>query len=312
MARALLWIGDMRLTEVLLHASLVAVSACECPDGRVEMPAFASRKLYAPLIDACIVSDSSCEALCRVVLELPPDVMITTCVITAADREGAMLDVVYLEPIDCGAGRKPGGFRATRRRAGVGAWLASIATLEAASVTAFARLARALARFEAPAKLIAAAKRAIADELAHAGAMGRLARKHGARVDAPVIADTTEPTLEQLAIENAVEGQVGETFGALVAACQARAASDPDVRAVFGAIACDEARHAALAHQLAPWFERRLGLQARNAVARARQDAIAHVMTSCDFGLAADERELLGIPAPDRLRAAALHLFANV
>jgi hypothetical protein len=302
----------MRLSEVLLHASLVAVSACDCPDGRVETTAFATRVSYFKLIDACLASDTSCEALCRAVLELPPDVMIPRCVITAANGEGAMLDVMYLEPVDCGAGRKPEGFHALRRRGGVGAWLASIATLEAASVTAFARLARALVRFGAPLKLIDAAKRAIADELAHAAEMGRLARKHGGRVEAPVIDDVDEPTLAELAIENAVEGQVGETFGALVAACQARAASDGDVREVFGAIAIDEARHAALAHQLAPWFERRLGWRERNAVARARQDAVARVMTSCDFGLDAAERELLGVPPPERLRAAALHLFASV
>jgi hypothetical protein len=48
-------------------------------------------------------------------------------------------------------------------------------------------------------------------------------------------------------------------------------------------------------------------------VARARQDAIARVIaTSCDMGLGADERELLGVPPPDRLRAAAIQLFATV
>src|SRR6185503_17094582 len=222
----------MRLSDVLLRASLVAVSACDCPDCKVETTAFATRASHYHAIDACIADDTYCEALCRSVLELDPYITIPRCVITEANAEGAALDVVYLEPIDCGAGRKPDGFHAPRRCAGIGAWLASIATLEAASVTAFARLARALARFEAPAKLVAAAKRAIADELAHASAMGRLARRHGGRVEAPLIEEATEPTFDQLAIENAVEGQVGETFGALVAACQARAATDAEVRAV--------------------------------------------------------------------------------
>jgi hypothetical protein len=303
----------MRLVDVLLRASLVAVSACDCPDGKVETSAFMPRKLYFQQIDACIANDSRCEALCRAALELEPEIAITKCVITSANREGAQVDIEYLEPIDCGAGRKPDGFHAPRRRAGIGAWLAGVATLEAASVTAFARLARALARFEAPAKLGLAAKRAIADELAHAAAIGKLARRHGGRVEAPVIDRARDATIEQLAVENAVEGRVGETFGALVAACQARAAMDAEVRAVFGAIAIDEARHAALAHQLAPWFERRLGWRERNAVARARQDAIARVIaTSCDFGLSTAERDELGLPAPDRLRAAALQLFATI
>jgi hypothetical protein len=307
----------MHLADVLLRASLVAVSACDCPDGTVDTSAFATRKSHYKDIDACIANDDNCEALCRAALGLEPAIAITRCVITAANRDGATLAVTYLEPIDCGAGRKPAGYAAPPRRAGAGAWLASIATLEAASVTAFARLARVLVRLHAPTKLVEAARRAIADELAHASAIGALARRHGAHVDAPLVPAVTDASndreIEHLAIENAVEGQVGETFGALLAACQARAAADPDVRAVFGRIAGDEARHAALAHQLAPWFERRLGWRERNAVARARQDAIARVIaTGCDMGLATDEREQLGVPPPDRLRAAAMQLFASV
>lgn len=80
---------------------------------------------------------------------------------------------------------------------------------------------------------------------------------------------------------------------------------------MFARIAIDEARHAALAQQLAPWFERRLGLLSRNAVARARQEAIAKTLANCDFGLAPNEREELGLPAPEQLRAAARQLFAT-
>ena len=312
LARALLDTRCMRLVDVILRASLLAVSACTCPDGIVETDAFATRKSHSEKIDACIANDENCEALCRAALMLEPSYAVRMCVIASTGPEGAWLDVEYIEPVDCGAGRKPDGFVVPRRKCGAAAWLSAVATLEAASVTAFARLARALDRLGAPAKLVAAAKRAIADELAHAAAMGRLARRFGGVVEAPVIEAAREPTLAELAIENAVEGQVGETFGALVAACQGRAAADPEVRAVFAAIAIDEARHAALAHQLAPWFERRLGLPARNAVARARQEAIARVVSRCDFGLAPEERDVLGVPPPDRLRAAALQLFASL
>lgn len=304
----------MKLREALMHASLVAASACECPDGLVKTSSFASWKQHATKINACIDSDLNCEALCRAVLELDMSeaVAIPRCVITSTSQVGVALDNEYLEPVDCGAGRRPDGFKAPKRRLGAAAWLASAATLEAASVTAFARFARALARFGAPAKLVEAARRAIADELAHAGAVGRLAYAYGAVAEAPQIEECVEPDLEQLAIENAAEGQVGETFGALVATCQGRAASDPDVRTVYARIAIDEARHAALAHHLAPWFERRLGVHQRNAVAHARQVAVAHVFSSCDFGLADDEREVLGLPEPHRLRAAARQLFAGV
>ena len=297
-----------------MHASLVAASACDCPDGKVETTAFASWKNHQAAIDACIANDGACEALCRAVLEVSvmDVVAIPKCIITGTDRTGVVLDIEYLEPIACGIGRRPAGYVPPKRKRGVGEWLAAAATLEAASVTAFARLARVLVRLEAPRKLVDAVKRAIGDELVHARLVGRLARAHGATVEAPVVETRDDEGLVDLAIENAAEGQIGETFGALVAACQARSAVDRDVRDTFARIAVDEARHAALAHHLAPFFERRLGLLARNAVARARQDAVVRVLAACDFGLAPAERDELGLPAPDQLRAAARQLFASV
>ncbi|HSD87512.1 MAG TPA: hypothetical protein VLB44_08350 [Kofleriaceae bacterium] len=39
---------------------------------------------------------------------------------------------------------------------------------------------------------------------------------------------------------------------------------------------------------------------------------MGRIVSSCDFGLAVEEREELGLPAPDQLRSAARHLFAAV
>jgi rubrerythrin len=196
------------------------------------------------------------------------------------------------------------------QRSGAGEWLARLATVEAASVTAFVRLARALERLSAPRSMIAAARRAIADEIVHARIVARLARSHGASPQNPEISEQAEPSLAQLAHENAVEGQVAETFGALIATCQAQHATDPEIRAVFSKIARDEARHAALAHRLAPWLERQLAPDERAAVVDARRSAVAAIAQSGDLGLSAADRELLGVPAPDRLRVAAAATFA--
>lgn len=300
----------MRLRE----AVFVATAGCSCPDGSVQTKAFASWKDYKAEIDACVASDLACEALCRRALQvdMTEAIAIPKCVITSINPSGVALDIEYLQPVECGAGRKPAGLVPPARKRGVGAWLAAVATLEAASVTAFARLARLLTKLDAPAKLVDAARRAIVDELEHATAVSRLAHARGVECTPPKIVASDEGNLVELAIENAVEGEVGETFGALVAACQARAATDADVREVFTRIAADEARHAALAQHLAPWFERRLGLLARNAVARARQEAVAKTIAACDFGLAPDEREVLGLPAPEQLRAAARQMFATL
>src|SRR6476660_3977165 len=121
-------------------------------------------------IEACVASDLACEALCRRALQvdMTEAIAIPKCVVTSISPVGVALDIEYLRPVDCGAGRKPSGLVPPARKRGVGAWLAAVATLEAASVTAFARLARLLTKLNAPTKLVEAARRAIVDELEHA------------------------------------------------------------------------------------------------------------------------------------------------
>jgi len=66
-----------------------------------------------------------------------------------------------------------------------------------------------------------------------------------------------DPALDALvdvALENAVEGCVRETYGALIATRQAEAASDPVVRRAMRKIAADETAHAALSWDVASFF----------------------------------------------------------
>jgi hypothetical protein len=119
-----------------------------------------------------------------------------------------------------------------------------------------------------------------------------------------------EPTIAELARENAVEGQVAETFGALLATCQGQLATDPEVRSVFARIAIDEARHAELAHELAPWFDAQLDDETRAKVAAARSEATASIVAGFDANVSEDDRAVLGIPDAAGLRAAAAHAFA--
>jgi hypothetical protein len=185
----------------------------------------------------------------------------------------------------CGlsAGRRPEGFRLrragrARRQVGpVGTYFASVAQLEAASVGAFHTLAAELAAHGAPAHLPAAARRAARDEVRHARVMGKLARTHGAVVPRPVKRAAHTRALEAIAIENAVEGCVRETFGALTATLQARCASDPRVREAMQRIAADETRHASLGWAVAAWAHSRLDAPARARVEAARAAAVANL-----------------------------------
>ncbi len=311
------------LARVLLRASLIAVpTSCWLDDDGGVAELFASRADYGTMIDRCIADDTACAALCDAVLNDELGSVadggtkeVEDCETVELRPDGLLLEIAwrpYEDDTGC-AGRRPRGFIPTPKRAlgagtDTGQWLARIATLEAASVTAFAHLVRTLVRLRAPSDLVAAARRAIGDELAHARIVARLAARRGARVVAPTIAVTPEPTLAELAAHNAVEGQVSETLGALIATCQARSAADADVRRAFHGIARDETRHAALSHALAAWLDPQLSREQRAAVRSARNAAIEGIR--CELDLSAGDREALGVPAPERLRAAATTAFA--
>jgi hypothetical protein len=184
------------------------------------------------------------------------------------DESGAVL-------IDCAtcpgsAGRVPAGLEATtvRARTALGAYFASAARLEAASVTAFCRLREELAVHGAPAELLEGARAAERDEVRHTRAMARLARRHGGRYVRPRIAEIGTRSLETIAHENAVEGCARETFGALLATWQAAHIEDRELAATLAAIASDETRHAALSWAIARW-----SLTQLDAAACARMDA---------------------------------------
>ena len=174
-------------------------------------------------------------------------------------------------------GRRPAGLAAEPALAAalrLDEWLVRAAHLEAASVPAFAQLERELAAHGAPERLVAGARRARADEVRHAAIMGALARAAGARLVPVDVAPTPLRPLVEIARENAVEGCVRETAGAVVAARQARAFADPQLQRVFAAIAADERRHANLAWAVDDWVRPRLTVAERRSVDGARAAAI--------------------------------------
>src|SRR5690606_36868087 len=79
----------------------------------------------------------------------------------------------------------------------------------------------------------------------------------------------------EIARENAVEGCVGETYGALVGAVQAACAKEQALREAMRSIARDEARHAALSHAVHAWAIAQLGAAARERIQEAQREAIA-------------------------------------
>jgi hypothetical protein len=207
-------------------------------------------------------------------------------------------------PVACG--RRPAGLQAAEGNGaeqGIGAYFAEVAHLEAASVIAFRRLEAELRRFGAPESLLRRARRARIDEIRHARETAALARRFGAELAPVEVASMTERALADVAIENATEGCVRETYGALVAAFQARRADDPEVRGVFARIARDEARHAELSHDVATWLDAHLDATSRARVASARERALTELRDALERTPSDDVLTHAGMPTVREARA---------
>jgi hypothetical protein len=142
--------------------------------------------------------------------------------------------------------------------------------------------------------------------------MTKLARGHGACVAKVRRRPLRVRALEDIAVENAVEGCVRETFGAALAMMQARTARDVAVRAAMGPIALDETRHAALAWAVARWLDTRLTPDAQARVRRARTQAADALVHAISQGADGEALADLGLPAPAHAQALACRLRGSL
>jgi hypothetical protein len=198
-------------------------------------------------------------------------------------------------------GRRPAGLVSRPSPSGpseVGRFFARASHNEAASVDAFHILRDELQAHGAPRALVRAAARAARDEVRHARMTAALARRYGASAERPIVARRPPRDLAEIAAENAAEGCVRETYGALVAAWQARAAADPAVRAVMLRIARDEARHAALGWRVARWTEGRLEREPRGRALEAHRAAWSELVTAASREVPEALVRHAGLPRP--------------
>ena len=212
---------------------------------------------------------------------------------------GSALDCCYTA-----GGRRPEGLVIAGTPAGppLGAFFASLAALEAASVPAFQHLRDELRAHGAPAALADRADEAIDDERLHTKMTTALAKRFGGAPTAPVVSPLSVRPLSEVAIENAVEGCVRETFGALVAIYQAERAEDRAVRRAMKRIAEDESRHAELAWDVASFCDERLGEGERAAVRAAMRDALETLRDEIDRPVHDDVCRVAGVPSREDAR----------
>jgi hypothetical protein len=183
----------------------------------------------------------------------------------------------------------------------LGAYFGSVAHLEEVAVFAFAELARELAHHGAPAELIERAERSRRDEIRHGRIMRALADRFGGDAPEPRVTEQPPRSLEELARDNAVEGCVRETFGALVGMWQGRFARDRGVRAAMRRVAVDETSHAALSWDIDRWARSRLDAEANARIDAARDDALRELVHESPE----DDEDLVrwaGLPSPNAHR----------
>jgi hypothetical protein len=125
----------------------------------------------------------------------------------------------------------------------------------------------------------------------------KMAERLGATVRPPTVADIEERTPFEIALENAVEGCVKETYAALLAHYQAQHVADRSLAAMMSVIAEDETRHAALAWEVAEWLEPRLTDDERAEVQRARTTAIEELRASLSVEPPAELVNGVGMPS---------------
>jgi hypothetical protein len=203
-------------------------------------------------------------------------------------------------------GRVPAGLTsraAAQTRNAFGDHLAQCAHLESASVHAFVRLAEELRAHGAPPTLIERALEAARDEVRHAQVIAALARLHDGLPSEPEVDALPVRSLEEIARENAVEGCVRETYGAIVGAYQAERAADLPLRAAMRRIAADESRHAALSHAVHAWLMPQLDASARERIRDAQHAMLDALHGECTRDEDAAVRDQAGLPDARTARA---------
>ncbi|AKJ01957.1 hypothetical protein ATI61_103676 [Archangium gephyra] len=203
---------------------------------------------------------------------------------------------------NCVIGRRPVGLRASDGVACVdalGRHFASAAHLEAASIKAFLRLREELALHGADVALQDAALASALDEVMHTDVSMRLAHRFGATPGRPEVAESPLRSLFEVALDNAVEGCVRETYGALVGHHQALHARDVEVREAMTRIAEDETRHAELSWAIDRWAREQLPAAERAALREAQREAVATLREEVALPLDATLVTEAGIPTPE-------------
>lgn len=175
-----------------------------------------------------------------------------------------------------------------------------VAVVEHASIASFARFTLELMSLGAPADLVLATQRALADEIEHARAAFAIASEYADEEvgpsPLPEAALPLDASVDAIVLGLVRDGCIGESMGAVEAELLAEVALS-DRRAHLAKVADDELAHAVLAYRALRWMRTRFGVSVEAAAWSA-------------YGRALVEAELVAAPSHAHQGLAAHGLLA--
>lgn len=213
---------------------------------------------------------------------------------------GRLTDGVECAPVECEDGS-------------LGQWLAHSAWFEAVASDAFDRLADELLSLNAPEHLVRRARQSAREEVEHHEVMKAFAAKEGVGTR-PARRELQAPrSLAEIAIENAGEGCVRETLGALVMQWQSLHAESAELRAAFAKISLEETAHAEWSWELDAWARSVLSAADVARMDEARAATLAALKREmCDREPQAVLHNRAGMPGISAVSAMIEHLESTV
>ena len=134
-------------------------------------------------------------------------------------------------------------------------------------------LKKELEDLHAPLEFYQRCQRAAEQEVMHARLMAKQCFKENSSPPPLKFGQLPKRSIFELAMDNAIEGCVFETYAALRAHYQANHAQDLNIKKIMKLIAKDETEHAQLAWDIHQWLMKQLTKQQQLEIHRAQQKA---------------------------------------
>jgi hypothetical protein len=263
------------------------------------------------------LSSEQCFAICTIYIdeESPWETVleIESCVDNGTDENGDQsLTCGYLLAPYCEGRNHVAVHSNTQSAVDIPTWFLQATQAEIGSVGAFLLLREELQRLDAPQHFIQQCLEAARDEVQHARLMNNVCRSVGIQPSIPQISDIPNRSIFDIALENALEGCIHESYAAMQALHQSQHASTPEFRRLFFIIAQDELRHADLSLRIHQWLMTQLSQSQQQTIKEAQQKCLEQLLEFHANQPHNPALNMLGPPEPKKAQELAKSLFSQL